>query len=50
MAREERSHALNSGKAYTTAACQVASPSHATANALFASFLRRQAAFTILLA
>jgi hypothetical protein len=50
MAREKRSHALNSGEAYATTASEIASSSHSAANALLASFLRRQAAFAMLLA
>jgi hypothetical protein len=41
MAGEKRSHALNSGKAYTAAASQIARSGNAAANALLASFLRR---------
>jgi hypothetical protein len=50
MAREKRSHALNSAKAYAAAASKIAGPSNAAANALFAGFLRRQAALAMLLA
>ena len=50
MTREKGSHALDGGEAYAAAASQIASSSNATTNALFASFLRRQAAFAMLLA
>jgi hypothetical protein len=50
MAREKRSHPLDGGEAYAAAASQIASSSNAAANALLASFLRRQAAFAMLLA
>ena len=50
MTREKRSHPLNSGEAYAPAASQIASPGNAATNALFTSFLSRQAAFTMLLA
>jgi hypothetical protein len=41
MAGEKCSHALNSGKAYAATSSKITSPGNATANALFASFLRR---------
>jgi len=41
MTGEKRSHPLDSGKAYATAASQVASPGHTASNALLAGFLRR---------
>ena len=50
MAGEKRSHTLNSREAYAAAASQVARSGHSAPNALFASFLRRQAAFAMLLA
>jgi hypothetical protein len=50
MAREECSHALDCGKTNSPSACQVSGPSHSAANALLARFLRRQAAFAMLLA
>ena len=50
MAREKGSHPLDGGKAYAAAASQISSSSNATANALLTSFLRRQAAFAMLLA
>ncbi len=50
MAREERSHAFNCGKAYAATTSEVARSGHTAANALFPGFLRRQTALAILLA
>jgi hypothetical protein len=50
MAREERRHPLDRGKADATTTSKIASTRHAAANALFASLLRCQAAFAMFLA
>jgi hypothetical protein len=41
MAGEKCRHALNSGKAYTAAACEITRSGNAAPNALLPSFLRR---------
>jgi len=50
VAREECCHPLDRGKAYATTTSKITSTRHTTANALLASFLRRQATFAVLLA
>jgi bacterioferritin-associated ferredoxin len=50
MARKECSHALDRLVTHFVAVGQTCSPCHSAANALLARFLRRQAAFAMLLA